>query len=70
MGAGQAPSVFVWVGQYFEEAEYGDEASCERFALHAAHDFRRAFNAAPIGPVTVVKELEEEEDFWEYFVLG
>jgi hypothetical protein len=70
MAAGQAPSVFVWLGQYFEEADYADGAACQRFALHAAHDFRNAFNSAPIGPVTVVKELEEEEDFWEYFVLG
>jgi hypothetical protein len=36
-----------------------------------AADFKRAFGGnVPMGPVTVVLELEEEEDFWEYFILG
>lgn len=34
-------------------------------------DFKATFGGnVPMGTVTVVKELEEEEDFWEYFVLG
>ena len=34
-------------------------------------DFKAAFGGnVPMGTVTVVKELEEEEDFWEYFVHG
>ena len=34
-------------------------------------DFKATFGGnVPMGPVTLVKELEEEEDFWEYFVLG
>ena len=36
-----------------------------------AEDFKATFGGnVPMGAVNLVKELEEEEDFWEYFVLG
>lgn len=67
---GQHPSVFVWIGQYFEECNYMDQAECESFAARATRDFQRLFGRVPVGPIYVVKELQEDEDFWEYFVLG
>ena len=68
---GQLPAVFVWVGQYFDECDYDDDLAVDRFVQRAVADFQTTFGGnVPIGSVTVVKELEEEEDFWEYFVLG
>jgi len=29
------PAVFVWIGQYFEESDYFDDAACDHFALLA-----------------------------------
>ena len=30
----------------------------------ATRDFQRLFARVPVGPIYVVKELEEDEDFW------
>uniref|UniRef100_A0A7S0EZJ1 Uncharacterized protein n=1 Tax=Hanusia phi TaxID=3032 RepID=A0A7S0EZJ1_9CRYP len=71
MGPGQGPAVFIWIGQFLDECDYLDDDACDRFALKAAREFQIACGGnIPIGPIHVVKELEEEEDFWEYFVLG
>ena len=64
-------TVVSQIGQYFDECDYLDDDACDRFALKAAREFQLACGGnIPIGPIHVVKELEEEEDFWEYFVLG
>lgn len=59
--------------------------ACAALCFWQVEDFKAAFGgsvggsetvapggseAVPVGLVTLVKELEEEEDFWEYFVLG
>ena len=59
--------------------------ACAGLCFWQVEDFKAAFGGSvggsetvapggsetvPVGLVTLVKELEEEEDFWEYFVLG